>query len=158
DWGDDLLDRLRDGYGTHIAMGGLVEQLPREDSYVALDPDRTDDRGNPVPDVHWNVGDRALRTLERANEVQRSVLEELGAEIEWSVGPDNTGPAYHHMGTTRMGTDPTESVVNADLRTHDLDNCWIASSSVFPTAGAMNPTLTIAALALRAADAVDAAL
>ncbi|GAB3417952.1 GMC oxidoreductase [Haloparvum alkalitolerans] len=158
DWGDDLLDRLRDGYGTHIAMGGLVEQLPREDSYVALDPDRTDDRGNPVPDVHWNVGDRALRTLERANEVQRSVLEELGAEIEWSVGPDNTGPAYHHMGTTRMGTDPTESVVDPDLRTHDLGNCWIASSSVFPTAGAMNPTLTIAALALRAADAVDAAL
>ena len=155
DWGDALLDRLRDGYGTHVAMGGLVEQLPRSDSYVTLDPDRTDDRGNPVPKIHWSVGDRALRTIERANEIQRSVLEELGAEIEWVAGPDATGPAYHHMGTTRMSADPGAGVVDADCRTHDLDNCWIASSSVFPTSGAMNPTLTIAALALRVADDVE---
>jgi len=136
-------------------MGGLVEQLPQSDSYVGLDPDRTDDHGNPVPEIHWSVGgDRALRTIERANEIQRSVLEELGAEIEWVAGPDATGPAYHHMGTTRMSADPDAGVVDADCRTHDLDNCWIASSSVFPTSGAMNPTLTIAALALRVADDV----
>ncbi|MFP4626445.1 MAG: GMC family oxidoreductase [Natronomonas sp.] len=152
DWGDDLLDRLRGEYGNHIGIGALVEQLPREDSYVGLDPERTDDHGNPVPDVHWTVGERALRTIERANEIQRRILEELGAEITWQVGPEDTGPAYHHMGTTRMGEDPAESVVGPELRTHDLANCWIASSSVFPTAGAMNPTLTIAALALRAAD------
>ncbi|MFW6434743.1 MAG: GMC family oxidoreductase [Halovenus sp.] len=154
-WGDDLLDRLRSEYGNHIAVGGLVEQLPREDSYVGLDPERTDTHGNPVPDVHWNVGDRALRTIERANEIQREILEALGAEITWTAGPESTGPAYHHMGTTRMGTDPSESVVDPALRTHDLDNCWIASSSVFPTGGALNPTLTIAALSLRAADAVE---
>ncbi|MEF8899859.1 MAG: GMC family oxidoreductase [Halovenus sp.] len=157
-WGDDLLSELRSAYGNHVAVGGLVEQLPREDSYVALDPDRTDDHGNPVPDVHWNVGERALRTIERANEVQHEILTELGAEITWTVGPESTGPAYHHMGTTRMGTDPDESVVDPTLRTHDLDNCWIASSSVFPTGGAVNPTLTIAALALRAADAIDETL
>ncbi|PSP22266.1 GMC family oxidoreductase [Halobacteriales archaeon QH_10_65_19] len=158
DWGDALLDRLRSEYGGHVAVGGLVEQLPREDSYVGLDPDETDDRGNPVPDVHWNVGDRALRTIERANEIQRSILDELGADLTWTVGPENTGPAYHHMGTTRMGTDPADSVVDPGCRTHDLDNCWIASSSVFPTGGAVNPTLTIAALALRVADAVEGSL
>jgi len=158
DWGDALLDRLREAYGNHVAVGALVEQLPREDSYVTLDSDRTDDHGNPVPDVHWNVGERALRTIERANEIQAAILDELGAEITWQVGPDSTGPAYHHMGTTRMGTDPTESVVNEQLRTHDLDNCWLVGSSVFPTGGAMNPTLTIAALALRAAEDVSAAL
>ncbi|MDS0475385.1 GMC family oxidoreductase [Natrinema sp. 1APR25-10V2] len=158
DWGDDLLERLRSSYGNHIGMGGLVEQLPREDSYVGLDPERTDDQGNPVPDVHWTVGDRALRTIERVNEIQERILAELGAEITWQVGPDTTGPAYHHMGTTRMGDDPGESVVGPDLQTHDLENCWIASSSVFPTGGAMNPTLTIAALALKAADHVREAL
>ncbi|MEF8779581.1 MAG: GMC family oxidoreductase [Haloferacaceae archaeon] len=151
DWGTALLERLRGEYGHHVAIGALVEQLPREDSYVALDPERTDDRGNPVPDVHWNVDDRTLRTLERANELQQQVLEELGADVTWQVGPENTGPAYHHMGTTRMGADPDDSVVTPRLRTHDLENCWIASSSVFPTGGAVNPTLTIAALALRAA-------
>jgi choline dehydrogenase-like flavoprotein len=157
-WGDDLLDHLRSAYGNHIAVGGLVEQLPREDSYVGLDPEQTDTHGNPVPDVHWTVGDRALATIERANEIQRAILEELGAEITWTVGPEETGPAYHHMGTTRMGTDPAASVVDPSCRTHDLENCWIAGSSVFPTGGALNPTLTIAALALRTADAVDAAL
>ncbi|QLG49117.1 GMC family oxidoreductase [Natrinema halophilum] len=152
DWGDELLERLRRDYGNHIGVGALVEQLPREDSYVGLDPDRTDGRGNPVPDIHWTVGDRALRTIERANEIQREILAELGAEITGQIGPENTFPTFHHMGTTRMGTDPTESVVDPTLRTHDLENCWIASSSVFPTGGAMNPTLTIAALALKAAD------
>jgi choline dehydrogenase-like flavoprotein len=62
------------------------------------------------------------------------------------------------MGTTRMGDDPAESVVDARMRTHDVGNLTIASSSVFPTSGAMNPTLTIAALALKAADHVDADL
>ncbi|WP_281195784.1 GMC family oxidoreductase [Halorubrum sp. F4] len=156
DWGDDLLERLRAGYGNHVAMGGLVEQLPDAGSRVTLADDRTDDHGNPVPEIHWTVDDRALDTIARANEVQVAVLEELGAEVEWVAGPDETGPAYHHMGTTRMSDDPAEGVVDADCRTHDLDNCWIASSSVFPTSGAMNPTLTIAALALRVGDGVDA--
>ena len=158
DWGDALLERLRGEYGNHVGMGALVESIPGEDSYIGLDPDDTDAHGNPVPDVHWSVDDRALRTIERANEIQERILNELGAEITWQVGPDDTGPAYHHMGTTRMGDDPAASVVDADCRTHDLDNCWIASSSVFPTGGAMNPTLTIAALALRCAESVDTAL
>jgi choline dehydrogenase-like flavoprotein len=57
-----------------------------------------------------------------------------------------------------MGIDPGASVVDPTCRTHDLSNCWIPSSSVFPTGGAVNPTLTIAALALRVADHVDASL
>jgi choline dehydrogenase-like flavoprotein len=62
------------------------------------------------------------------------------------------------MGTTRMGTDPTESVVDAQLRAHDVANLWCVSSSVFPTVGSANPTLTIAALALRASEALAASL
>jgi choline dehydrogenase-like flavoprotein len=157
-WGDDLLSRLRDSYGTHIALGALVEQLPRADNYVGLDESRTDDHGNPVPEVHWSVDERTKRALDRANEIQRDVLAELGVDPEWTVGPENTGPAFHHMGTTRMGTDPAASVVDADCRTHDLGNLWVAGSSVFPTGGAMNPTLTIAALSLRLAETLAADL
>ncbi|WP_254838906.1 GMC family oxidoreductase [Natronomonas marina] len=158
EWGDDLLAQLRDAYGTYLGLGALAEQLPRPENRVTLDPERTDDHGRPVPRIEWHVDDHTRRTLERANEVQRSILEELGVDPEYVVGPDNTGPAAHHMGTTRMGTDPTASVVDPRLRTHDLSNCWIASSSVFVTGGAMNPTLTIAALALLAADHLDEAL
>jgi choline dehydrogenase-like flavoprotein len=158
DWGDPLLERLRDDYGRHLGLGALAEQLPRPENRVTLDPDRTDAHGRPVPRIEWQLGDYVRRTLARANEVQRSILAELDVDPEWVVGPETTGPAFHHMGTTRMGTDPASSVVDPHCRTHDLSNCWIASSSVFVTGGAMNPTLTIAALALKAADHLEEAL
>jgi choline dehydrogenase-like flavoprotein len=155
EWGDDLLDSLRDAYGTHLAVGGLVGQTPRAENRVTLDHDTTDDHGNPVPEIHWRLDGRTRRTLRKTNDIQRAILSELGAEVAWTVGPDTTGPAFHHMGTTRMGSDPATSVVNPRLRTHDVANLSVASSSVFVTGGAMNPTLTIAALALKAATHVD---
>ncbi|WP_142856803.1 GMC family oxidoreductase [Salinigranum halophilum] len=153
-WGDELRDELDEVYGTQIGMGALVEQFPRRENRVTLDASVRDDHGNPVPDVQWSLDGATKAALTRANELQARVLAELGVEVEWRVGPENTGPAFHHMGTTRMGTDPDESVVDASLRTHDLSNLWLVGSSVFPTGGAMNPTLTIAALALRASEAL----
>jgi choline dehydrogenase-like flavoprotein len=155
EWGDTLLSSLRESYGNSIAMGGLVGQPPRKENRVTLDTSTTDDHGNPVPDIRWSWGDRLERSLSRANEIQHAVLSELGVDISWTVGPADTGPAYHHMGTTRMGTDPDKSVVDPQLRTHDVANLSIASSSVFVTAGSMNPTLTIAALALKCADHIS---
>ena len=154
-WGDDLLNHLRENYGTAIATGALAGQRPRKENRITLDPSTTDDHGNPVPRIHWRVDDRTKATLRRANRIQRAILDELGADVSWTVGPENTGPAFHHMGTTRMGTDPGESVVTSRMRAHDLENLGIASSSVFVTSGALNPTLTIAALALKAADHVE---
>ncbi|KAA9407521.1 GMC family oxidoreductase [Haloarcula sp. CBA1131] len=155
EWGDTLLSSLRESYGNSIAMGGLVGQPPRKENRVTLNTSTTDDHGNPVPDIQWSWGERLERSLSRANEIQRAVLSELGVDISWTVGPADTGPAYHHMGTTRMGTEPEKSVVNPQLQTHDVANLSIASSSVFVTAGSMNPTLTIAALALKCADHVS---
>jgi choline dehydrogenase-like flavoprotein len=157
-WGDELLARVRQRYGTHVGMGALVEQFPRKENYVALDPSRTDDHGNPVPRIEWSLDGATRQALRRANDIQRRILAELDAEVEWTVGPENTGPAFHHMGTTRMGTDPETSVVDANLRTHDLSNLWLVGSGAFPTGGAMNPTLTIAALSLRAVEAIEATL
>jgi choline dehydrogenase-like flavoprotein len=153
-WGDDLRERVAEAYGTHVAMGGLVEQLPRPENRIRLHPTETDAHGNPVPEVVWSIDGKTRGTVERANEIQRRVLAEVGADPEWVAGPESTVPVAHHMGTTRMGEDPAESVVDARLRTHDLRNLSIASSSVFVTGGAMNPTLTIAALALKCADHV----
>ncbi|WP_255149747.1 GMC family oxidoreductase [Halorarius halobius] len=154
DWGDSLLEDLKASYGNHVAMGGLVGQTPRRENRIALDRSRTDDHGNPVPEIVWSLDDRTERTLERANEIQRAILEALGVDIRWSVGPENTGPAFHHTGTTRMSRDPSAGVVRPDLRTHDVSNLYLPSSSVFPNPGAMNPTLTIGALALKCADHV----
>ena len=58
---------------------------------------------------------------------------------------------HHLLGTCRMGTDPATSVVRPDCRSHDLPNLWICDGSVFPTGGAVNPSLTIEAIATRTA-------
>jgi choline dehydrogenase-like flavoprotein len=60
------------------------------------------------------------------------------------------------MGTTRMHADPRQGVVDADCRVHGVGNLFVAGSSVFPTGGSANPTLTIIALALRLADHLQA--
>jgi choline dehydrogenase-like flavoprotein len=156
--GDDLLEGV-DASGTHtLGIRSVIEVLPRSENRVTLDRSTTDNHGRPVPDVSLEYGEHERRTFERAESVGREVMEEVGAEVT-SVGAfgDQT-MGSHHMGTTRMGEDPATSVVDANCRTHDLRNLWIASSSVFPTSGAMNPTLTIAALSLRLAEDVDATL
>ena len=80
----------------------------------------------------------------------------LGATgIEHRDAPEGAG---HIMGTARMGNDPKSSVVDRDLRSHDHANLFILGSAVFPTGATANPTLTIAALSLRSAGSVKAAL
>lgn len=126
--------------------------VPRWENRVKLDTDVTDDFGNPDPDVSFGVGPDGRKTAEDALSVERRILEEAGAAVTGQTDPTDPNFLSHHMGTTRMGRNPDESVVNPRLRTHDVANCWIVSSSVFPTCGAANPTLTIAALAIRASE------
>jgi choline dehydrogenase-like flavoprotein len=64
---------------------------------------------------------------------------------------------YHHMGTTRMAARPEEGVTDDTGRVHGMNNLYVAGSSLFPTSGWANPTLTIIALAMRTADAIAAA-
>ncbi len=78
----------------------------------------------------------------------------LGGRVHLRKHPRRGLTQAHHMGTTRMHDDPTRGVVDAECRVHGLDNLYIAGSSVFPSCGAVNPTFTIVALALRIAEHV----
>ena len=78
------------------------------------------------------------------------------ADYRWPDDPSQFGSVLHdsshHMGTTRMSQSPKTGVVDRDCKIHDIDNLFIASSSVFPTGGYSNPTLTTIALTIRLAD------
>ncbi len=154
-WGDDLLAEIRERYGDYLAVRGLVETTPRAANRVTLAADRTDDHGDPAPRVEFEPGPRARRGIATATRIGRTLLERAGAEVVFTVAPEDAGPAAHHTGTTRMGRDPATSVVNPRLRAHDHPNLWLVGSGAFPTPGAVNPTLTIAALALWAAEDLD---
>ena len=155
-WGDELLDRIdHASENRKLRIDAQIELLPHEENVVRLDETETDSYGNPVPHVSVDIGPHVVETGRRAIEVIRSIFAEMGATVTEVGDPADQKLQYHHKGTTRMGTDPASSVVDSRLRTHDLNNLWVASSSVFTTGGAVNPTLTIAALALKAADHVD---
>jgi choline dehydrogenase-like flavoprotein len=70
-------------------------------------------------------------------------------DTEW---PSFTGGGWHHMGTTRMSTDPKKGVVDPQCKVHGIDNLYVAGSGCYVTAAAPNPTLTLVALTLRLAD------
>ena len=135
----------------------LTEQAPDRENRVVLGLAR-DRLGCPRVELRWRVTDADRRTARRGHEILSRELERAGIgrarsaldgeEASWL--PHLRG-ARHHMGTTRMHPDPRRGVVDADGRVHGLANLYVAGSSVFPTSGAANPTLTIVALALRLA-------
>jgi choline dehydrogenase-like flavoprotein len=91
------------------------------------------------------------------HEVLARELTELGlGELETTLASEDPWPvaldASHHMGATRMGTDPRTSVVTPECRLHSVENVFLAGASVFPTSGSANPTFTIVALSIRLAE------
>jgi choline dehydrogenase-like flavoprotein len=155
EWGDALLERAREAYGRSFKVMAEVEPLPQPDNRVTLNEDQTDEFGDPVPDVSWSPGQYVHRTIERAFGVIEEIVNALDADVKWTERVQYLDGAGHSSGTTRMGTTPDESVVDSDLRTHDVKNLYVAGSSPFVTIGASQPTLTIAATALRLAEHLD---
>lgn len=129
-----------------------LEQAPDRDNRVTLGTDR--DRYNlPKAVIHWRWRELDQRNLARIRAIIVSELQRSGIGrviIDANALPDPN--AHHHMGTTRMHRDPRRGVVTEDTRVHGLSNLFVAGSSVFPTSGFANPTLTIVALALRLAE------
>lgn len=134
-----------------------AEPEPNPDSRITLN-EETDALGMPTVDVNRVLTAGDHQRLKRAVEFLASELGGLGRgwmriDAE-GLGEDDRSLFYgfHHMGTTRMSDDSSKGVVDANGRVHGIGNLWIAGSSVFPSVGFANPTLTIVALALRMAD------
>jgi choline dehydrogenase-like flavoprotein len=139
----------------------VMEQVPNVESRVVLS-DEKDRLGCRRAELRWRLSALDKHTVHRAHalleeELRRSgvgrLMSAMGAEADpW---PSRLRGARHHMGTTRMHPDPRRGVVDADGRVHGVGNLYVAGSSVFPTSGAANPTLTIVALAIRLAEHLE---
>ncbi len=151
--------RRRKGVGSHIGVLHLhlmAEQVPNPESRVLLGR-RHDRFGRPVARLDWQLSERDLWGIRRTQELLDEAFRAAGlGRVEQHLGeeapPALLGGGHHHMGTTRMSTDPSSGVVDADGRVHGVENLFVTGSSVFPTGGSANPTLTILAMAYRLAD------
>jgi choline dehydrogenase-like flavoprotein len=155
-WGSAWKKRARDYFTKRLSVLGHLSSLPTPHNRIDLDPKMKDAWGLPAPRLtfigHPNdeklgawFGDRGRELLLAAGAV--SVAGDGG-------GPNGAGP--HLLGTCRMGNDARTSVVNADHRAHDVPNLFVVDGSNFVTSGRGQPTMTIQALAFRAADRITA--
>jgi choline dehydrogenase-like flavoprotein len=152
-WGENFHRHLRKRLG-HSAMWGIIaEDLPEENNRVVLDPVLTDGDGIPSPKLIYRMSENSKRLLEFHLARAKESLEAAGA-YEVVVAPLIRETGWHILGTCKMGTDPKTSVVDPWGRCHDVPNLFIFDGSIWPTSSGMNPTATIAAMALRCAEHV----
>jgi choline dehydrogenase-like flavoprotein len=132
--------------GTAKVFVGLLEDLPYTENRVVLDV------GNPGRiTLEYRVSEELLTRRKLFRRLIRSSFKGTRTAFLTHEPEPNFG---HPCGTLRMGVDVGESVVNAECRLHDVPNLWVTDASVFPTSMGVNPSLTIAANALRVADRI----
>ncbi len=145
-WGAELRDEMR----KYNHMAGFVpvgETEPRPQNRVTI-AEEVDQYGLRIPKVVFSYSENDKRLQRHAVAFMSDMLAAAGGHDIWTNYKDTS----HLLGTCRMGDDPRTSVVDADGRSWDIPNLWICDGSLFPTCGGVNPSLTIQALACRAAD------
>jgi gluconate 2-dehydrogenase alpha chain len=147
-WGAAYRDFFAKYFTRHAAIAAQIEDLPYPHQTIDLDPNVHDAWGLPAPRLTYDS--RRPNELKRV-EFMAKKMEEMGhatgAALVWR-SPDTGGaPGGHHQGGTRMGSDPSTSVVNRYSQSWDIPNLFLMGSSTFPSMSGFNPTLTIQALA-----------
>jgi choline dehydrogenase-like flavoprotein len=152
-WGDGHHAAFASVFDRMAGLLAICEDLPEEHNRVTLDPELVDGHGIPAPRIEYRLGENSQRMLEHGVARAKEVLETAGARETFAEAPMRVA-GWHLMGTARMGRDPGRSVTNEWGRCHDVRNLFVVDGSLFVTAGAVNPTCTIQALALHVADSI----
>jgi choline dehydrogenase-like flavoprotein len=153
-WGAHHHAEMRRRFAHTVGIAVMAEDLPEEHNRVQLSSTRRDSSGIPAAQVTYKIGENTRKMLAHGASAARQILEAAGA----TAIRDNSRIGFfaHLMGTCRMGTNPKNSVVDGNHKVHGIDNLFLVDGSSFTTCGAVNPTSTIGALALRAADIIHA--
>ena len=155
-WGKGFKDTLRHNFNRTMEVFCHGTSLPLETNSFSLDPDVKDAWGLPALRLTYkdHPDDLKLTTWMYARAME--LLDAAGAQKKWSYPVQENTFAVHLLGTCRMGNDPKTSVINSDHRTHDVKNLFLCDGSSLVTSGRGQPTMTIEALAFRAADRITA--
>ena len=158
-YGKELNDELEDIITRQFRFSYSTDMLPNPENRVTLS-NYKDELGIPKPQIKMKVDEYSKKGIDFAQSVIRQFFTLLGApQHSWEfTAKDSFSGSGHIMGTCKMGKNPETSVVDKDCRTHDHKNLFVVGSAVFTTGSSANPTITIGALALYAADKISAQL
>jgi choline dehydrogenase-like flavoprotein len=149
---------VRDGPARRWRMRAVFETAFRHDNRVVLSDER-DRLGRRRVRIEWGIGESDVESMRRVTQLFDQAVRRAGVGHLERAFPDTPAAwrqaveaGKHHMGTTRMHVDPGHGVVDEHSRVHGTSNLFVTGSSVFPSGGYANPTLTIVALAARLGD------
>ncbi|MBO9433246.1 GMC family oxidoreductase [Ruegeria sp. R13_0] len=169
-YGTALRDKLYHDVQRQVRIGTMVEQLPRATNRVTIDPAYRTPMGEYRPVISYDLDDYSRAGLAAANDTCAQIFQRLGIKNHTSYSPSDAGyltydgkgytffGAGHLVGTHRIGTDRHNSVTNDEMRAWDHDNLWLVGAGSMPTIATSNPTLTMSAMAFRAARAIQKAV
>jgi choline dehydrogenase-like flavoprotein len=158
-YGKQLKNDYRRLYGATVNFAGRGEQIPNKDTYCELDPTVVDKWGIPVLRFHFKWSDYEYKQVKHMQETFRAIITEMGGTpmtpmptAEQGYGIEAGGRIIHEVGVTRMGNDPSTSVLNKYCQAHDAKNVFVADAGPFVSQADKNCTWTILALAMRTAE------
>jgi choline dehydrogenase-like flavoprotein len=152
-FGKNFFSNFFENYNKTIPIAIISEDLPKLSNYVFLNEDVKDSFGMPCVKIKYKVDKNTKEALKGGLKSARRVLEVAGAKKIFSFAPVKHA-GWHLMGTSKMGNNKKNSVVNKYGQCHDLKNLVIVDSSIFTTGGAVNPIATIQALALKISERI----
>jgi choline dehydrogenase-like flavoprotein len=152
-YGAELQQKLKSYHGSGMTMTIMGEVLSRYENHVRINKDVVDAWGIPVLHIDTKYGENEINLTNHAVDTGVELAEAAGFEVlAKNYEPNPPGYSIHEVGTCRMGDDPKTSVLNKFNQSHDCKNLFVVDGSSFVSAGWQNPTITIAALSIRASE------
>lgn len=158
-YGEGLKKDIRRLYGSTLGMSGRGESIPQYSNFCEIDSNVVDKYGIPVLKFHYKWTDQEIKQAKHMQDTFEEILTNSGAILLGKKpGPDTLyglaapGRIIHEVGTTRMGDNPSTSVLNSNCQAHDCNNLFVVDAGPFVSQADKNPTWTILALAWRTSD------
>jgi len=151
-WGREYKRALRDYYTHSVRFAAHITTLPMASNTITLDASHPDKWGRPGFRLTYRDHPDDMKAKQWFRDRTEELMHAAGATRVWNQPIATTDGGVHLLGTARMGNDPRDSVVDRYHRAHDVPNLFICDGSSFVTSGRGQPTMTIQALAFRAAE------
>jgi choline dehydrogenase-like flavoprotein len=151
-YGSPFKKQVREMEPGFLMLGGFGKVEAKAENRITVDPAKTDVHGIPIAVLHFQFSDLDKAVYAEMRKTVDDLTSQLKGRVTKHLGDRLGGFASHEVGTVRMGKDPRTSALNAWCQSHDVKNLFVTDGSAFTTSSEKNPTLTIMALSLRAAD------